>query len=353
MSLNTCAAQKFEPERLGELPKVDTICVPRPLLIAERGSLQIQLKMKFGGLRTLNLAYELIGLQSAPVIVVAGGISADRHVCASDTYIEQGWWEQQVGPDKTIDLNRFRVLAFNWLGSDGELDCPIDTADQANALKTLLQRLGIDSLNAFIGASYGAMVALQFALLVPTLVKQIIVISGADRAHPFAIAWRDLQRRIVHFGQLQGDESSALSLARQLAILSYRSPHEFAERFASPLRLINHRAHADSSNYLRHCGSKYVARTSPIAFLRLSESIDLHQVDAALIKVPICVIGVQEDFLVPPELLNRLVQSIPHCTDYHLVSSRFGHDAFLLETKIFSRLLSLALRKIETVGGAA
>jgi hypothetical protein len=49
-------------------------------------------------------------------------------------------------------------------------------------------------------------------------------------------AWRALQRKAVALGQLQCADAQGLSLARQFAMLSYRTPEEFGERFDAPPR---------------------------------------------------------------------------------------------------------------------
>mgnify|MGYP006913825824 CR=1 FL=1 len=45
------------------------------------------------------------------------------------------------------------------------------------------------------------------------------------------------------------------------------------------------RCHAQLQN-TQGFGAKFVARVSPVAWLRLSESIDLHRVDPAAVSVP-------------------------------------------------------------------
>src|SRR5699024_2708376 len=84
-----------------------------------------------------------------------------------------------------------------YVGADGSLDAPIDTADQADAVAILLDALGIATLDAFIGYSYGALVGLQLAVRHPGRLSRLVAVSGAHRAHPYAAAWRALQRRTV------------------------------------------------------------------------------------------------------------------------------------------------------------
>ena len=204
----------------------DAVDDARPAI---RGVLRTTLTLRHAGTRAVQIGYELVGPADAPVVLAAGGISAHRHVVASDTFPEPGWWQTQSGVG--LDTTRVRLLAIDWLGADGELDAPIDSADQADAIAAVLDSLDIDTLAAFVGSSYGAMVGLQFAARYPQRLGRLVAISGAHRSHPYASAWRALQRQAVALGQLQCDASQGLALARQLAMLSYRTPTEFAERF--------------------------------------------------------------------------------------------------------------------------
>src|SRR3546814_1220322 len=60
-------------------------------------------------------------------------------------------------------LERWRVLAIDWLSPDQLGAGSVSSEDQADALAALLGELGIAQAHAFIGSSYGAMVALAFA----------------------------------------------------------------------------------------------------------------------------------------------------------------------------------------------
>src|SRR6202042_708263 len=75
----------------------------------------------------------------------------------------------------------------------------ISTYDQAELLVRLLNNLGLKSLRAIVGGSYGGMVALAFGERYPERVSRLIVIGAADRTHPMATAWRSVQRQILRF----------------------------------------------------------------------------------------------------------------------------------------------------------
>ncbi|MCB1553389.1 MAG: homoserine O-succinyltransferase [Xanthomonadales bacterium] len=287
--------------------------------------------MRHAGARRVFLRVESVGVPDAPCIWVAGGISADRHATAHALDPRPGWWNELIGVDCAVDPRQWRVLACDWVGSEGDIDAPIDTADQADAIALALDALGISSLHAFIGASYGGMVALQFAARHPLRVDRIGVLSAADRPHPFASAFRALQRQVVTLGQLQCSETLGLSLARQLAMLSYRTPEEFGSRFDAAPTLSGDRARCAAEDYLSHCGNRYVAKWSATAFLRLSESIDLHQLDPTSVHVPCALFSVSQDWLAPPEQIDSLSDRLPKSLGVTRLDSAFGHDAFLKE----------------------
>ena len=69
---------------LPESPDVDACCAGAQVsaVAAIRGELPVALALRHAGARTLNLRYELHGPAGAPVVFVAGGISAHRHVAA-------------------------------------------------------------------------------------------------------------------------------------------------------------------------------------------------------------------------------------------------------------------------------
>jgi homoserine O-acetyltransferase/O-succinyltransferase len=315
---------------------------------AVRGQLRTTLNLRHAGEHPVTIAYEIVGPTDAPMVVAAGGISAHRHVVASETFPEAGWWQTQSGVG--LDTSRVRLLAIDWLGADGALDAVIDSADQADAIAAVLDTLGIDRVAAFIGSSYGAMVGLQFAARYPQRVGKLVAISGAHRSHPYASAWRALQRQAVALGQLQCDASQGLALARQLAMLSYRTPAEFAERFDGGPTLVHGRVRVAAEDYLEHCAATWVTRTSPTAFLRLSESIDLHTIDPRTVSVPTTVVAIAEDRLVPLEDLFALSEALPH-GEIRVLRSKFGHDAFLTETLEIGNILERTLQ--DACGGAA
>ena len=304
--------------------------------VAERGEHACTLALRHAGRRPVLVRWELCGPADAPLLVVAGGISATRHVIANDCDAEAGWWQAQSDV-----LSRFRVLAIDWLGDGDGLDVPLDSADQADAIAAVLAALRLPKLHAFVGASYGAMVGLQFAAKYPQRLASLVAISGAHRAHPWSSALRSVQRKIVALGAAN-DDPGGLALARQLAMLSYRTPKEFAERFAAPVEVRDDRAECPAEPYLEACGQRALTRFDAVAYRRLSESIDLHRVEPEAVRVPLSVVAIDSDLLVPREDLAELAVRAPDAW-LQVIASRYGHDAFLKETAAIAAALHAAL----------
>lgn len=294
---------------------------------ARRGELRVALDLAHGGSAETSLRYELSGEEGLPLLFVSGGISAGRHVLSSRPFAEPGWWESQ---SNSFDSARYRILSFDWVGADGEIDRPIDPVDQAKAIASLLDQLVMERLHGFIGSSYGGMVGMHFASLYPARLGGLLAISAAGASHPFSSANRALQRRALALGEAAGDPAAGVKLARSLAMLTYRTPEEFGDRFAGQVQVSGETVRVPAEDYLDAQGDRHAQRMSAVAYRRLSESIDLHRIDPAKVQVPVTLVAVDSDSLVPPADVEALSRALPQGA-FSLIRSRFGHDAFLKE----------------------
>jgi len=323
-----------------------------PDIVAHEGVLEMpgEMSLHHGGkLANVHVAWRIVGPQDAPVVCALGGISANRRVCTTEDP-KQAWWGQVAGAGCPLDSNRHRVLSFDFLGGSGDTTGPaegeafpsISSYDQAALLLALLDHLGIKSLRAIAGGSYGGMVALAFGERYPERVSQLIVIGAADRAHPMATAWRSVQRRIVRFGLDVGKSKEGVQLARALAMSTYRSSEEFAARFGGAASQAEQGFVFPVEDYLFSRGADYAARTRPESFLCLSESIDLHRVNASRIFVPTAAVAIREDQLVPLGDVRTMVARLP-TGRLHEISSVYGHDAFLKECEQLRPIFNAAI----------
>ncbi len=298
-----------------------------------------------------RIAYRLEGPENAPLIAVLGGISAHRVVCGSE-----GWWPELAGVGRGIDTREYRVLGIDYLGGRGASSAPqphaafppVSSYDQAHALRSLLEHLGVKFLHAVVGASYGGMVALCFAERYPAMIRHIIVLSAADKAQVLSTAWRSVQRQIVREAIARGDGGSGLKLARALAMATYRSSVEFSLRFGgSPVRMAD-RFRFPIEDYLFARGDDYVQKYRAESFLALSESIDLHQMDATQVQTPATLIAVREDQLVPFNDMQALSARLNGPRQLIEINSIFGHDAFLKEGAALTPIIKQALAEQKT-----
>jgi len=330
--------------------------VPAPEWVVREGMLDVpgEVSLFHGGrLSNVRVAWRLVGPANAPVVCALGGISSNRRVFDLDEP-RKGWWSEVVGPGQALDAERFRVLSFDYLGGSAETTGPgqvsgfpsISTYDQAELLVRLLNNLGIKSLRAIVGGSYGGMVALAFGERYPERVSRLVVIGAADRTHPMATAWRSVQRRILQFAVECGRPKEGLQLARALAMSTYRSAEEFEARFDGAPTRAEERFSFHVEQYLFARGSDFAEKHQPEAIVGLSESIDLHRVDAARIFVPTTIVAIREDQLVPLSDLRGLAARLP-VARLHEISSIYGHDAFLKESDQLRGIFSVVL------GGAA
>jgi homoserine O-acetyltransferase len=293
-----------------------------------------------------HIAYRLTGPERAPVIAVLGGISAHRIVAG-----QEGWWPDLVGPGHGIDTRQFRVLGVDYLGGRGGSSAPepdrkfppLSSFDQANALECIVKHAGIGRLHAIVGASYGGMVALCFAERHASLVERIVVLSAADKAQVLSTAWRSVQRQIVREAIARGDGPAGLKLARALAMATYRSAVEFELRFGgAPVRQ-DDRFRFPIEDYLFARGDDYVQKYRAETFLALSESIDLHRMDATLVRTPATLIAVREDQLVPFADMQGLAARLNGPRQLIEINSIFGHDAFLKEGAALTPIIKRAV----------
>jgi homoserine O-acetyltransferase len=309
-----------------------------------RGSRRVRIVPRYGREAVgVDVRYLWAGAPGAPTVIVQGGISADRDVCATVEHAVPGWWEPLVGAGRAIDLERLRVLAIDWLDAGDLAVSSISSTDQADALAALLDALGIARVEAFVGASYGAMVGLAFAARHAGRLSRLVVIAGAHRPHPFATAQRAVQRGIVRLGLDNGCADDALSLARQLALTTYRSGEEIGRRFVGSVENRDGRFRLPVEDWLEHHGRRFVARFDARRYLALSESIDLHEVDPETVRVPTSLIGFASDRLVPLADLCELQRRLGAPASLEVVETPYGHDGFLKEHERLAPLLREAL----------
>lgn len=274
--------------------------------------------------RRATIHYRLHGPATAPVVGVLGGISANRQV--------QCWWRDLYGSERALNPERIRILTLDWLGHGEQ----VSTQIQADALVAVLDHLALPRLDVLIGASYGAMVGLCFAARHGQRLGRLLAISGAERARPANVALRHIQREILRFGADTGQRERAVALARALAMTTYRPAEQFDERFAAES---SEQTLAEVSAYLDHVGRCFSSNFSAEHYTSLSNSLDRHEVNPDRLVLPVDLVAVDSDTLVPPGQIEALAARLPGSVRLHHIQSPYGHDAFLKEPACFNRLI--------------
>lgn len=298
------------------------------------------------------------------------------------------WWPEIFAPGGVLSLDHDCVVCVNLLGScygstgPGSVDPETGTAygqnfplvtirDNVRAQAQLLDSLGIARLRLVLGGSIGGMQALDWAILYPDRVERAVIIAVAPLS-AMGIALNHLQRTAIqqdpdwNEGRYlpQRPPRRGLALARQIAMLSYKSPSLFDERFGrNPNRngedprgldldgggLVGGRF--DIGGYLDHQGERFIDRfdaNSYLAILRTMETWDpLHghisPEDAfAPIRARLNFVGISSDWLFPPEAVREFAAKIRGRgvdADYREMKSDHGHDAFLAEQIELVKLL--------------
>ncbi|MGE0740250.1 MAG: alpha/beta fold hydrolase [Hyphomonadaceae bacterium] len=274
------------------------------------------------------------GRADAPTIVVAGGISAGRFLSGA-----RGWWGDIVAAGAAIDLERYSALGFDF-SPIADARVRLTPLDQARLVEVALNVLNVAQIEAWVGASYGGMVGLSFAAHAPARIKRLCAISAAHRPSALARGWRGVQRRVVEFAIAQGAAEEGLSLARQLAMITYRSADEFEQRFPGG---VGDDCRSDLDRYLIARGDAYIDVMAPQRWLTLSEAIDRCDVTPEDITVPVTLAACPTDQIATFPDMEELARRLPRLSAFYTLPSLYGHDAFLKEPERVSAIVRACL----------
>jgi homoserine O-acetyltransferase len=346
--------------------------------------------MKRGGkLMGGRVAYECWGRKNSSgnnVILLLTGFSPSAHAAAGPKDTSPGWWEQMLGPGKPIDTDVWHVVCVNSLGScngssgpasvnpkDGtpyRLDFPdLSIEDIADSAAFAVRSLGIDHVTCVIGASMGGMTALSLVARHPSLATNLINISSAVHALPFALAIRSLQREAIRLdpqwagGRYQGAlyPASGMATARKLGLITYRSGLEWDGRFGRIRLEPNQRQDScpfapefQVEGYLEANAHRFARAYDPNCYLYLSRAIDWFDLgdehadnaDAVLAGLALekaLTIGVRSDILFPIDQQLQIAEGLAAGgvrSKFIALDSPQGHDAFLVDFARFGPVVA-------------
>lgn len=291
-----------------------------------------------------KIRYSIYGSLANPVNIVMGGISAGRYVANAQVNNQEfvkGWWDKSVGYNKAIDLDTQCVIGLDYIPNQNLANKlfannqAVSTLDQANIVKYLLEKLKIEKINAFIGSSYGGMIAMTFAAEHPTLLNKLIILCASDQANARTTAFRSIQRSMIDIAA-PDKKDQAVSLARSLGMIVYRSYLEFEQRFTNKPEYKNKAWTFPVTDYIYNRGESLAKAFSPERFFLLSESCDLHTVNAQDIQCDTLLIGFDTDDIVKPQEIENLAKKISGKTTLKFFDTIYGHDAFIVEQDRFA-----------------
>jgi homoserine O-acetyltransferase len=289
------------------------------------------------------------------------------------------WWSALTGPGLPFDPARRPILCANILGSCYGTTGPrsinpqtgrpyggdfpvVSINDMVRAQAALLDHLGVERVHSVVGGSIGGLQALAWAARYPDRVPRCMII-GASPLNAMGLALSHLQRQaIVNDPAWQGGHypddappTKGLSLARAIAMCSYKSSALFAQRFGrQPNRTgeqpwQSYTDRFDVGGYLDHQGQSFLGRfdaASYLAITRAMETYDATDEDLARVKARTWLVGIGHDWLFPPEevrhLAERLCRVGVHAT-YEELETVHGHDGFLADTHLMGPVIQRAL----------
>ncbi len=252
------------------------------------------------------------------------------HALTGDSAVHE-WWPDFLGAGRPLDPTRDYIVCANVLGgcagTDGPAalgDIPISLRDMARVGRALLEHLGVRRVQ-IIGASMGGLLAYAWLLECPDLVTRAAVIGAPVRHSPWAVGLNSAARAAIRAAP--GGEG--LKVARQIAMLSYRSPQSLAATQTVQRRPGVHAV----TSYLEYQGEKLLARFCERSYVTLTGAMDGFQpndAELASIRTPVLAIGISSDVLYPAAEVRAGAAALPNATYWEL-DSIHGHDAFLMD----------------------
>jgi homoserine O-acetyltransferase len=337
-------------------------------------------------LLNVQVAYETYGtLNSARTnaILVLHAFSGDAHAAGiSKENGQPGWWSSMIGPGLAFDTDRYFVISSNILGGCRGTTGPssidpatghryalrfpvITISDMVRLQKMLIDSLGIERLLAVSGGSMGGMQALEWALAYPDCVAAAIPIAATSHHSAQQIAFNEVGRQAImadpdwNEGNYYDAKPPArgLAVARMIGHITYMSDTSMRQKFGRRLRgkdafSFDFSDDFEVESYLRYRGSQFVERFDANSYLYITKAMDYFDLAAGHLSLAAAFHRARARFLVlsfTSDWLYPTYQSLETVTALRSsnidvafceLTSTYGHDAFLIETKEQSEIVA-------------
>ena len=339
-------------------------------------------------LSPVSVAYETYGTLNADksnTILVTHAFSGDAHAAGVDAEGQKGWWDNQIGPGKGFDTDKYFVICSNVLGgckgstgpssinpATGEryaMTFPVITiGDMVTLQKMLIDSFGITRLLSVAGGSMGGMQVLEWAVRFPEAVASAIPIASTARHSAQQIAFNEVARQAIMADPDWADGNyydkkppgRGLSVARMVGHITYMSDESMRQKFGRRQREENGIFEVES--YLRYRGSQFVDRFDANSYLFITKAMDMFDLaNGAQSLVPVLaksrtrylIISFTSDWLYPSYQSLEIVSALRRRNQdvaYIELTSNYGHDAFLVEvdeqTELIRGFLSRTMKEV-------
>ncbi|MGY0407718.1 MAG: aspartate kinase, partial [Polaribacter sp.] len=299
----------------------------------------------------LNLSYQVFGqeLETAPVVLINHALTGN-----SDVAGKNGWWLDIVGKNKAINTAVYTIVSFNIPGNgfDGfliENYKDFIARDIARIFLEGLKELKINQLFALIGGSLGGGIAWEMVVLNTKITQHFIPVATDWKSTDWLIGNCQIQEQFLV------NSSNPVHDARMHAMLCYRTPKSFKERFQRSKNENSKIFNVES--WLLHHGEKLQERYQLSSYKlmnQLLKTIDVIQGGAENIDIldkidaNIHIIGVDSDLFFTAEenreTHKKLALTKENVT-YNEINSVHGHDAFLIEYSQLQKIIEPIFNK--------
>jgi homoserine O-acetyltransferase/O-succinyltransferase len=315
----------------------------------------------FPAIEIAYTTYGTLNAEKSNVVWICHALTANSN--AAD------WWDGVVGSNHVIDPEKYFIVCVNILGSCYGSTGPLSTdpltqqpyynnfplitiRDMVNAHTLLRKHLNIDKIFLLMGGSMGGYQAMEWCVMEPQVIENLFLLATSASESAWGIATHTAQRLSIEADGTWNTASATagakgLKAARAIGMLTYRNYGIMVQQQTD--EDVNKTDNFKASSYINYQGDKLVQRFNAYSYWQLTKSMDSHNIacgrsgdlQAVLknIKQRTLVIGISSDILCPLVEQRFLAKHISNAAMI-TIDSDYGHDGFMVESKIISQHLA-------------